>query len=652
MNAHTEQSFAVPARFALVTTLACLLLACCSACAVSMAGAQTMNSNMTITNANVTIMSNINGSMQSSSVKEEPKSTIYGRAIYDDTGRPVRRARVILISSDKKVPERSGLTNASGEFRVKNVPAGSYFAAVDAPGTISPISLLDLVALKKDEIGFASVRAQFDEIDVDGKTDKEINVRAKRGAAIGGRVTYADGDAAINVPVTILRRDDESKRLMQVFVGLSRLSFNGMRTDDRGMFRVAGLPPGEYLVAVTEMIAHGEERNSRYEIDIYLASDTLAMTFYPSVTRVKKATPVRVEAGEDRGGVDITIAERGLHTLSGVVRGGRDGRPVQNAAVTFTPKETDATSSGDINNVSLLTNDSPVKAATDEQGRWQFNELPDGIYTISVVPPSKHLDDVMSTMPTTPNTAEASARPVQKKKSYAPKQQDVKIAGSDVADVTTVLAEGGRISGTYTREGTKEEKGSYEYVRFFVETGDGQSLAASGSDNGKFTLDGIPSGKMFLRDGTYRYGGQNEYVKSMTWRGHDLLREPLDIAEDTEIDDVQVVFASDVATLDVRAFAASDKHAAVRGALVLLAPADAAQWSRLDAQQYSCTSNANGACSIRRAPGEYLVVALAPGARQDKLETVIREQAADAMRVTLRANERKSLEVVVPDGGK
>ena len=115
------------------------------------------------------------------------------------------------------------------------------------------------------------------------------------------------------------------------------------------------------------------------------------------------------------------------------------------------------------------------------------------------------------------------------------------------------------------------------------------------------------------------------------------------------IEGVQVVFASDVGTLDLHALASSDKHA-LRGILLMLVPADPAEWPRVNVSQSSCASDRDGACSISRAPGDYLVIPIASGVRLDNLEAVIRERAANATRATLRANERRTLEVSVPDG--
>src|ERR1051325_9139011 len=70
-------------------------------------------------------------------------STVRGRAVFEETGRPVRRAHVMLVlehSTPGAGVSAQGLTNARGEFEFKDVRAGHYFVAVLAPGVLTPFS--------------------------------------------------------------------------------------------------------------------------------------------------------------------------------------------------------------------------------------------------------------------------------------------------------------------------------------------------------------------------------------------------------------------------------------------------------------------------------------------------------------------------------
>ncbi len=101
-------------------------------------------------------------------------------------------------------------------------------------------------------------RKYFDLIEVDGREDSNVTVHARRGASIAGRVSYADGDPAVNVNVSLMRRSADG-RVQKYLTGANIASLAGLRTDDRGMFRLTGLPPGEYLIGVNESVNHGAE---------------------------------------------------------------------------------------------------------------------------------------------------------------------------------------------------------------------------------------------------------------------------------------------------------------------------------------------------------------------------------------------------------
>ncbi|HEX8560560.1 MAG TPA: carboxypeptidase-like regulatory domain-containing protein, partial [Pyrinomonadaceae bacterium] len=268
-------------------------------------------------------------------------STVRGRAVYDDTNRPVRRANVVLFGDGPRT-EYSALTDARGEFSVGGVKAGTYLAFVDAPGALSPLAFVSLDELRSARAGMPDLgegRALFDTVEVDGKRDVTVTVRARRGAAISGRVAYADGEPAVNVSISLMRRGADG-RLLKFVTGANIVSLAGLRTDDRGVFRLTGLPPGEYFVAAVEPVEHGTRgvRDRRRGVDGVLEGivrPQLLVTFHPSAASAKDAAAIRVVAGEERADVDVRIPERELRTVAGFARARRGGRPLKGARVTI-----------------------------------------------------------------------------------------------------------------------------------------------------------------------------------------------------------------------------------------------------------------------------------------------------------------------------
>src|SRR5262249_16526610 len=127
-----------------------------------------------------------------------------------------------------------------------------------------------------------------------------------RGGVITGRVTTADGEPMIGAQVfPMMSRDAEGNPVRRQYAGRQRWS------DDRGVYRLYGLAPGTYVVAVHSSL-YGQQV-SPYN------SET--PTFHPSSTRDTTAE-VTVASGVEVAGIDIRFrGERG-HIVSGVITGG------------------------------------------------------------------------------------------------------------------------------------------------------------------------------------------------------------------------------------------------------------------------------------------------------------------------------------------
>lgn len=610
--------------------------------------------------------------------KNDAGVTVYGRVVYEGTSRPVRRARIVLLNADGTGRERSGLTDARGEFRIREVPAGSYFPGVDAPGVVSPVSFVALEELRGDAMNVDEIRKHADEIVIDGTRDEEVTVRARRGAAISGRVTYADGDPAVGVLVHVLRKSEG--RMAKFLIGLSPSALAGMGTDDRGVFRVAGLPPGEYVVGVSEAAEHGVEGQDDRPSYIVgapmrgMSKHHLLVNFHPSATSASKAAVLKVGAGEEREDADITIADRETRTLAGIVRARGDRRPVARAKVTIIRRDGDAGLGAGVD-FSPLEEYSRNYVLADEEGRWLLRDVPDGSYTIFVDPPDEY--ERATTPPsismngnlnpdaggtitnanitiTNSNVSVSNMSsyvPPRRVKKYAPFRMAVDVSG-DVAELAIELGEGGRVSGTTAVEGGKPLAGyGYVYaIKVMPTMGEqaGDETAGASAYGGTFTFDGLTPGKYFIHavnmDGGERQG---VYVKSITWRGKDLLREPLEIGEGTSVEGVRIVYASDAATLRVRVPRPEGARPA-RNVHVLLMPADAPRWSPYT-QQFHCTTRGKSVCEISAPPGDYLIISLGHvEAGRGALEEEIRRRAAVAPRVSVRGGETKTVDAPAP----
>lgn len=585
--------------------------------------------------------------------KSDPpaRSKLRGHVVYDDTGRPVRRARVLLLadgSTDGTGP--SALTNAQGDFVIAGVSAGRYFVIVEGPGLLTPYSFLGIDGTQGNEIDFNAFRDQFEQVSVDGNGDADVQVRARRGAAITGKVTYENGDPAINVSVTLLRRQ---RGLLREYLGGIGGSGQGTQpTDDRGVFRFPGLPPGEYLVSVAEQIEHGDGTTTD-DAEYEGASQTgtpLVVTYYPSAPNANDAAAIKLGAGEEHTGVDITLVERGLYTLGGIVRDKQTHQPLAGLRLGIHLKEGEAEEMP-------LTLDQYTQ--TDAHGHWQFNEVPDGLYVLTVQPQAETDEAAMEAFRGAAQAAEEShnqsalerLRPPPPVQRYAARQQEIKIAGEDQAHLVVNLSAGGRITGTVVSEGEQELP---QYLYIGAETADAGARVATTDmaavQNGRFTLGGIQPGKVLLH---VSFSGENGryYVKSLTANGATYTREPLVIEDGMTIKNARVVLAKESAQLRGRVFhAAREERTPASGLSVVVVPADAREWGWRGAQWLLRTDLA-GAFELSAPPGDYLAFVLPPTERPRALSAdEIKEFSGGGQRVTLRAGKSEQLELTAPAG--
>ena len=547
---------------------------------------------------------------------EPALSTVYGRAIYHDSEQPVRRTSVVLRNLTSLGPEQhSAITNAQGEFRISGVPAGRYFIGVNGRGVVSTDSFIELGDYRESRYDRSDLRKYFEEIEVDGRTSKQVVIRARRGGVINGKVSYANGDPAIDHPVTILRRKRD--KYSKFFTNVHTMSAV-LLTDDRGIFRVSGLPTGEYIVGATPMIEHGElVKDSTLEAN--MVGSSLSMTFHPSTMLPTNATPVSIEAGEEKTGIDITLGDQQPHIVAGVVRERDTRRPVPGASVRIIRKETYET----VGRSFWPYSQGMPGVTTDEQGRFRLREVPDGRYLMVVGPSNFGL-------------------PSEREK-FVTKRQEIEVAGRNVDNLIVELGDGASISGTVTVESGRAPGNIYIGL---TERRPGEfEPSTTIQRGGPFVIRGISPGKMYFTI-SLGEGFEGFYIKSISWNEKDLLREPIEIEGEEKIRDVKIVLSPQVATFTLRVQGLVGET--LENVYLTLVPSDPARWERPEAQLF-CTTDAQGKCTVTGAPREYLVFILPRGVRSSTLEKdEIEERAAGARRVSLQPGERRTFEIVLP----
>src|SRR5499427_8088636 len=168
--------------------------------------------------------------VQSKDAPPPPAGRITGRVLAADNGRPVKRARV-FISAAELPGGRGMLTDDNGAFDFSDLPAGRYTITASKNGFIQ-LSYGQRRPLQ------AGTPLQL----LDGQQLRGLDFALPRGGVISGRVSDETGDGMPGVAVQVMRYAYQQGNRQLVPAGQAQ-------TDDRGVYRVWGLNPGDYYVS-------------------------------------------------------------------------------------------------------------------------------------------------------------------------------------------------------------------------------------------------------------------------------------------------------------------------------------------------------------------------------------------------------------------
>jgi hypothetical protein len=582
-------------------------------------------------------------------------STVRGRVFYSDTGRAVKRAVVMLINEGMSggPGEATGLTDNNGYFEIKKVKAGTYYAMVNAPGVVSPLAFADFSKIRSgsEREAFADAFQGFDKIVVNGINDTDVQISARRGAAISGRVIYDDGDPAIGVKIEILRKVGD--KYLSVIPNFSLIfslftGGGGFQTDDRGVYRFSGLPPGEYVIKATENATHGEsEENSgpRQFESLIFGGNSFLSVFYPDKFDVASAEIVTVDYGMEVGNIDLTIPSRNLFRISGKIISRKDKSPVK-ARVSLQRADNDNTFSL-FNEIGRRIQSLP----TDEQGSFSFKELPKGKYKIIVEPISDEAEYDYEYSANT-NAVVMKKKDTPQKPKLAKKIEEITIDDKDVSQISVELGFGATISGNVSVENRPNEMPRTVNISAISEN---EEISVAGfvgnyydpetppnrKLNRDFKLESVAEGKTKF---VVSVADEDYYVKSMTFGATDLLAENYIIKEGENLANVKIVLGKGVGTLKGKVI--NEDKEPVKGARIMLVPTDA---KRKNSSFYrNAQTDEKGEFEIKAAPMEYAVIIYTDDVSNKKGEEFYKwldEVMKDAQTVKIEAGSTENITI-------
>lgn len=589
--------------------------------------------------------------------QEPANSTVRGRVFYENTGRAVRRASIMLMSKDAGRSEFSGLTDNNGYFQIKNIKAGTYYAFINAPGVISPLAYADISKPRSD--GFPDAVKDFQPIIVNGISDIDMEIPAKQGGAVNGRVMYQNGDAAIGVKVEILRKVENVYipvvSNFSVIFSMIGGGSNGFQTDDRGMYRFSGLPAGEYIVKVSEYASHSDSKTTRGYYDPFesmFGSMSLLTMYYPDVFETEKAEIINVVPGQEMHDINVVIPDRSLYRVEGKVISAKTKQPIAEAKITIKRVGDNSASFFDFERMRQAI-------STNQQGVWDFKDLPKGTYKLTVEAteriPGESGGSYASNTAMVMNSNSGGYNQNYTERKYAQRIYEITVEDKNLTEVIIELGYGATISGTAEVEKSKDMP-SDTTIYAGNESGDlflttavhnyANESEKQQKTNHDFELKGVPVGKIYFR---VLVNDENFYVKTATAGSKDLLIEPIELGEGEFLRNVKVVLGNDVGTIKGKVLDGNNEPA--KRVELTLIPTDAAK-RKGSSFHRSVTTDEKGEFSIKAAPYEHAIIIIdkkIAAKPREEFYKWLEEIIKDAQKVTVKAGEISTIKFLLPD---
>ena len=260
-------------------------------------------------------------------------ASISGVVVSADLGRPVRRATVTAAGAGDNRSLQTAQTDEQGAFAFPKLGPGEYTLSANKGGFVESI-----YGQRQPGSGRLGTPIRL----TAGQQLKDLSLPLARGGVLTGVVLDEVGDPAFGIAVRAYKWVMKSgeRTLMDTASGV---------TDDRGIYRIPALLPGEYVAGVvppagdlmsiklnglTEYVKVIGVVEGRYELSgdtpvVARARDGaggtgppktgFARSFYPGVGQAGVATAITLGPGEERPGVDFSLQVVPLARVTGTV---------------------------------------------------------------------------------------------------------------------------------------------------------------------------------------------------------------------------------------------------------------------------------------------------------------------------------------------
>jgi hypothetical protein len=548
----------------------------------------------------------------------------------ETTPHPVRRATIRLTSTTGTSTRLAG-TDDNGRFEFDALPAGSFTLSATKPGYVETF-------YRSRHPG----RGPGVPVAVTNGQRVEVALRIVPGAVITGTITDAQGYPAPRVSVAILGLSAQG----------TSVPVRGV-TDDRGMYRIFSLAPGDYLVSalprlgttpfgtsaapseiagITDAEARWARGASTGTIGMAPTSPppgppvTYAPVFYPGTSDVAAAVKVSVGVGEERAGVDLAVEVVPTARLAGTIVDANG--QATSASVSLYPRRRDQPTPAD---ALVASGAVTMPRATVTAAGFSISGVTPGEYTL--IARSGSMSRSAGPPPGTPALWCVT---------------DLTVAGRDQTDLALRLVPGQKISGTIVFEhSTQTPPADMSAIDL--------SLRASGSSigmfsasratvaaSGAFTFSSIvPWSYRFSATPPGAAAGARWTLKSAIVNGRDLADGAFEVTPGVDVAGVTITFTDHAAGIAGRIVDAAGRP--ISRYSIIVFPVDPAQWLPQSRRIRSAPPATDGSFTVAGLPaGEYAIAAAEDVNAADLSDPAFLAQLlASAYTVTLGEGEQR-----------
>ena len=436
-----------------------------------------------------------------------------------------------------------------------------------------------------------------------GQIAENLDLAMRRLSAVTGAVRDAFGEPVESVTVQLWQRRSGGGRALL-------LPVNGVlprQTDDRGRYRLFGVPPGTYYVVVSD-----EPPEPRLREPARAVSGPSTRVYYPGTATIAESVPVHVDADRDVAGTDILFEARALARVQGIALDA-SGRPLQWPVILK-----DSERSG-------FPTPAQRTAVVDADGTFRFLNVPPGDYVVQGIVRSGAIGRAAEFDMEYVTVTEGETPPVVLRTS----------SGSTLRG--RIVADGDLAGEPLDRFGLSAHAADFDYVH----VGD-EEAQASVAEDGTFEM-------VSLHGSLYMTGSAPDgwWLQSVHIGAADAAYQPFSFrSADAPLDNATAVFADTGASLTGRVRREGNVPASEYSVLVF--STDRNRWWARSGHVKLARPNSEGVFRVETLPpGDYLLAALDTfDINTEWLDPELLAQLVpSAQRMTLREREQATIEL-------